>query len=134
MSEVTQSCPILCHPMDCRPPGSSVHGDSTGKNTGVGRHFLLQGIFPTQGSNPGLQHCRQTLYPLSHQGSPRANIAEETVSKSVSHITLKNCWPIATVVDLSVIMSSLGSSSHPEFATLTPISPSHFSRAISLSI
>ena len=32
-------------------------------------HFLLQGIFPTQGSNPGLQHCRQTLYPLSHQGS-----------------------------------------------------------------
>jgi len=36
----------------------------------VGCHFLLQGIFPTQGSNPGLSHCRQTLYPLSHQGSP----------------------------------------------------------------
>ena len=40
------------------------------KNTGVGCHFLLQGIFPTQGSNPGLPHCRQTLYHLSHQGSP----------------------------------------------------------------
>ena len=43
--------------------------DFPGKNTGVGCHFLLQGIFPTQGSNPGLLHCRQTLYPLGHQGS-----------------------------------------------------------------
>ena len=39
-------------------------------NTGVGCHFLLQGIFPTQGSNPGLSHCRQMLYCLSYQGSP----------------------------------------------------------------
>ena len=37
-----------------------------GKNTGVGCHFLLQEIFPTQGLNPGLPHCRQTLYHLSH--------------------------------------------------------------------
>ena len=37
----------------------------------MGCHFLLQGIFPTQGLNPGLQHCRQILYHLSHQGSPR---------------------------------------------------------------
>ena len=44
--------------------------DFPGKNTGVGCHFLLRGIFPTQGSNPGLLHCRQTLYRLSHQGSP----------------------------------------------------------------
>ena len=50
--------------------GTSVHGDSPGKNTGVGCHALLQGIFPNQGSNPGLPHCRQILYPLSHQGSP----------------------------------------------------------------
>ena len=48
-----QFCPILCDPMDYRPPGSSVHGDSPGKHTGVGCHALLQGIFPTQGSNPG---------------------------------------------------------------------------------
>ena len=40
-----------------------------GKSTGVGCRFLLQGIFPTQGLKPGLQHCRQTLYHLSHQGS-----------------------------------------------------------------
>ena len=44
--------------------------DSPGKNTGVGCHALLHGIFPTQGSNPGLPHCRQILYCLSHQGSP----------------------------------------------------------------
>ena len=43
--------------------------NSPGKNTGVGCHFLLQGIFSTQGSNPGLPHCRQTLYWLSHQGN-----------------------------------------------------------------
>ena len=57
--------------MDCSPPGSSVHGDSPGKNTGMGCHALLQGIFPTQGLNPGLPHCRQILYHLSHWGSPR---------------------------------------------------------------
>ena len=44
--------------------------DSPGENTGVGCHFLLEGIFPTQGSNPHLPHCRQMLYPPSHQGSP----------------------------------------------------------------
>ena len=55
--------------MDCSLPGSSVHGDSPSKNTGVGCHALLQGIFPTQGLNPGLPHCRWILYHLSHQGS-----------------------------------------------------------------
>ena len=44
--------------------------DFPGKNTGVGYHFLLQGIYLTQGLKPGLVHCRQTLYLLSHQGSP----------------------------------------------------------------
>ena len=44
--------------------------DSLGKNTGVGGLSLLQWIFPTPGSNPGLQHCKQILYQLSHQGSP----------------------------------------------------------------
>ena len=67
--EVAQSRPTLCDPVDCSPPGSSVHGVSPGKNTGVGCHFLLQRIFPTQGLNLGLLHCRQMLYPLSHQGS-----------------------------------------------------------------
>ena len=68
---VTQSCPTLCDPVDCNPPGSFVHGDSPGKNTGEGCHSLLQGIFPTQGSNSGLPHCKWILYHLSHQGSPQ---------------------------------------------------------------
>ena len=52
-------------------PGSSVHGDTPRKNTGVSFHAFLQGIFPTQGSNPSLPHCKRILYHLSHQGSPR---------------------------------------------------------------
>ena len=71
LCSVAQSSLTLYDPMDHSLPGSSVHGDSPGKNTGVGCHaLLLQGIFPTQGSNPGLPHCRQILYCLSYQGSP----------------------------------------------------------------
>ena len=68
---VAQLCLTLCDLMDYSPPGSSVHGDSPGKNTGVGCHALLWGIFPTQVSNPGLPHYIWILYHLSHQGSPR---------------------------------------------------------------
>ena len=68
---VAQSCPTPCDPMDCSPSGSSLHGDSPDKNTGVCCHALLQHIFPTQGWNPGLPHCRGILYHLGHQGSPR---------------------------------------------------------------
>ena len=57
---VTQSCPTLCDPMDCSLPGSSVYGIFWA-NTVVGCHFLPQ-IFSTQGSNPGLPHCRQIHY------------------------------------------------------------------------
>ena len=71
-SRSLQSCPTLHDTMNCGPPGSSVHGESSGKNTGVGCHALLQGIFPTQGWNSGLPHCRQILYHLNHQG--RLNI------------------------------------------------------------
>ena len=67
-SEVAQSCPTLCDPMDCSLPGSSVHGIFQAKILVWVSHFLLQGIFLTQGSNPGVQHCRQTLYRLSYQG------------------------------------------------------------------
>ena len=43
--------------------------NSPGQNTGMGSHFFLQGIFPTQGPNPGFPHCRWILYQLSHNGS-----------------------------------------------------------------
>ena len=56
--------------MDCSPPGSSDHRDSPGKNTGVGCHALLQGIFPTKGLSPGLPHCTLILHHLNKKGSP----------------------------------------------------------------
>ena len=57
---------------DSLPPhGLYSPWDSPGQTTGVGGLSLLQGIFPTQGSNPGLLHCRWFLYQMSHQGSPR---------------------------------------------------------------
>ena len=62
--KVAQSCLILWDPMDY-----TVHGIL--QNTGVGGFSLLQGIFPTQGSNTGLPHCRWISYQLSHKGSPR---------------------------------------------------------------
>ena len=59
-------------PHGLQPPRLLCPWDSPGKNTGVGCHFLLQGIFLTQGLNPGLLQCRQILYHLSHQGSPES--------------------------------------------------------------
>ena len=53
------------------PHGLHSPWNSLGQDTGVGNHSLLQGIFPTQGTNPGLPHCRQCFCQLSHQGSPR---------------------------------------------------------------
>ena len=58
-------------PWTVSSPGSSVHEDSPGKNVRVGCHALLQGILPTRGSNPGLLHCRQTLYHRVTRESPR---------------------------------------------------------------
>ena len=80
---VAQSCLTLCDPMDCSRPGPSVHGDSPGNNTGVGCYTLLQGIFPRQGSNPGLLHNRQILYHLSHQASPRILEKEMAIHSSI---------------------------------------------------
>ena len=67
---VTKSCLTLCDPRDCSPPGSSFHGIYfPDKNTGVGFHSLLQGIFHTQGSNPHL-YWQADSSPLNHPGSP----------------------------------------------------------------
>ena len=65
---VTQSYLTLCDPMDCSLPGTSVHGILQARILQVGSHSLLHGIFPIQGLNTGLLHCRQILYCLSHQG------------------------------------------------------------------
>ena len=85
---VTQLCLTLCNPMDYSLPGSSVHGDSPGKNAGVGCHALLQGIFPTQGLNPGLWHCRQILYHLR----PRGNSLDWTRHPCMRWKKKKECY------------------------------------------
>ena len=59
-TEVAQSCLTFCKFMDCSLLGSSIHG--------ILQARILEWVFPTQGSNLGLPHCRQTLYHLSHQG------------------------------------------------------------------
>ena len=66
-----QSCPALCDPMDCSPPGSSVHGILQARILEWGGHALLEGIFPSQGPNPPtlcLQHWRMGSLPLAPPG------------------------------------------------------------------
>ena len=65
---VAESCPTLATPWTVAFQAPS------GKNTGVGCHSLLQGIFLTQELNPGLLHCRQILYQLSYKGSQLGNL------------------------------------------------------------
>jgi len=63
----SESCSVVSDSL--RPHGLYSPWNSPGQNTGVGNRPLLQGIFPTQGLNPGLLHYRSILYQLSHQGS-----------------------------------------------------------------
>ena len=89
---VTQSFPTLCNPMDYSPPGFSIHGSSPGKNSGVGCHALLHCFFPTQESNPGLLHCRQILYHLSHQGNPLKQQNHQQKAQNFEKCGTK--WPV----------------------------------------
>ena len=82
-----QSCLTLRDLMDCSPLGSPVHGDSPGKNTGVGCYALLLGIFPTQGLNMGplcLLHWQAGSLPLAPPGKPRRML-------SAKELRLPNC-------------------------------------------
>ena len=65
-----RSCPTLCSPTDCSPPGSSAHGGSPGKNSGVGCHALLQGIFQTEGWTPSPAEQADPLRPEPPRKSP----------------------------------------------------------------
>ena len=99
--------------MDCSPPGSSVHGDSPGKNTGVACHALLQGIFPTQGWNPGLLHCRRILYCLSHHESPSRDTLD-----NIFELFCK-CWSPLQVGEVKINDGMLPHK-HTLTLTLTP--------------
>ena len=70
---ITQPCPTL-QPCGLWPTRLLCPRNFPGKNPGVGNHYLLQGIFLTQESRPGLLHCRQILYCLSHHGSPMGHM------------------------------------------------------------
>ena len=78
--KVARLCPTLCDPMDY-----TAHWNSLGQNTGVGSLSLLQGIFPIQGLNTGLLHCRQILYQLSHNRS-RKNTGVGSLSVQFSSV------------------------------------------------
>ena len=82
---IAQSCLSLCDPMDCSPPGSSAHGNSPGKNTGVGSHSFLQGIWLTQGLSSGLLHCGQIFTFWATREALQSTIPTDN---EVSH------WPL----------------------------------------
>ena len=81
-----QSCVTVCDARLLSP------WDCLGKNIGVGSHSLLQGIFPTQGLNPGLLHSRQILYHLSHQGIPcisHYSIVQSYIFREISYMRVQ---------------------------------------------
>ena len=92
---VIQSCPTLCNPMELA--SLLCPWNSPGKNTGLGCHSFLQGIFLTQGSNRGLLHCRQILYHLSHQGIYGS---WETPSPKTAHVG----WEIACIIKQFILL------------------------------
>ena len=102
---VAQSCLTLCNPMDYSPARLLCPWGSPGKNTGVGCPSLLQEVFPTQGSNPGLSHCRQILYCLSHQGSPPPKeTCVEVYSMGAPQGNLTGC--VLTIMDTQDLTST----------------------------
>ena len=91
----TVACSRLLHPWDF-----------LGKSSGVGCHFLLQGIFPTQGSNPGLLHCRQTLYRLSHQRSQISHVESQIFfSTAVKMVPVAYSYDF---IDIRIVLMSPG--------------------------
>ena len=116
VSEVAQSCPTLCDPMDCSLPDPSVYGIFQARYWS-GLPFLLQEIFPTQGLNPGLPHCRQTLYRLSHQGSKSPFLNSDMCE--YTQCSEKSCCKgnVFNFVDISK------SQTHPNMELLFSLSP-----------
>ena len=87
-----------CDPHRLHPSSFLCPWDPPGKNTGGGCRLFLQGIFPTQGSNPGLLHCRRILYHLRHQGSPQT-------SKNGNHFYCVNLHIVLTIQKIFFLFS-----------------------------
>ena len=99
-----------CNPHGLQPTKLLCPWDFPGKTTGVGCRFLLQGILPTQGSNPCLLQCRHILYRLSHQGSPLC-LLTRLIPEAAFEIfqcipftkgTFQSGWGIITCADLAI--------------------------------
>ena len=103
----TQYCPTLCDPRDCSPPGPFIHGILQARILEWGCHALFQGIFPIQGLNPGLSHCRQIVYRLSHQ---EAQINDN--NNNNNNMCVLNCFSCVQVRCNSMDCSLPGSSVH----------------------
>ena len=94
-----------------RPHGLYSPWSSPGQNTGVSSLSLLQGIFPTQGSNPGLPHCRRILYQPSHKGRPKLGVKLLiSFSKKLSLSWISSSWKTTTRTFSSVQFSSVAQS------------------------
>ena len=114
-AKLLQSCPTLCNSRDCSLPGSSVHGILQARILQWVAISFIQGIFPIQGSNLGLLHCRQVVYHLSHQGSP------------IPFIVIVKYWlcPLfCTICTCSLLQSTLCLLTHYPYLPL-PTSLSH---------
>ena len=86
---VTLSCQTLCNPIHCLDARLLCPWNSLGKDTEVGCHSYLQGIFLIRGSNPNLLHCRSILYHLSHQRSPMHCYYSHFVDKEIKIVDRK---------------------------------------------
>ena len=105
--KVAQLCPTLCNP-------TVYPWNSPGQNTGVGSLSFLQGVFPTQGLNPGCPHCRRILYQLSHKGSPNEciNIKKKKVHP-FAHYSSDFWGPHFVAGRMLVLVSLLGIEPEP---------------------
>ena len=134
---VAQSCPTLCDPMDCSPLGSCVHEIFQARILEWVRHFLLQGIFLTQGSNPGLLYCRQILYQLSYKGSPKSAFSSVTqlyptlrphechgVAVCQDSLSITNSWSLLKLMSMESVMPSSHRILCRPLVLLPPIPPS----------
>ena len=108
----TQSHLIICDPLDCSPPGSTVHGISSGKNTRISCNFFFQGTFPTQGSNLNLLHWQVDSLPLSIGEAPRSlfvisNILHTIVCVCQSQSPSYPSPPLTPLVTISLFITSV---------------------------
>ena len=96
---VAKSCPTLLQPHGLSPTRLLCPWNFPGKNMGVGCYFLLQGIFPTQGSNPCLLHWQADSVPLSHLGSPCWFLASSSAKNYILLRCFSSLLPISTVLN-----------------------------------